>query len=108
VVVHEMHPGWVDTEGVQRWMPIFRAVTRPIIRTPEEGADTIVWLGAAAEPLTVTGRFWHDRRARPTHYRLGARPDSEEDREALWSYCLGVLAEAGITGLPRRSAPSVC
>ena len=99
VVVHAMHPGWADTEGVRRWMPTFHTVTRPIIRTPEQGADTIVWLGAAAEPLEQTGRFWHDRVPRPTHYRFGASPDSDADREALWRYCEAALARAGIGAL---------
>ncbi len=99
VVVHGMHPGWADTEGIQRWMPLFRTLTGSILRTPDEGADTIVWLGAAAQPLEDTGRFWHDRRPRPTHYRLGASPDSDADRDALWRYCSGALAEAGIAGL---------
>jgi dehydrogenase/reductase SDR family member 12 len=96
VVVHAMHPGWSDTEGIQRSMPGFRRLTRPILRSPEQGADTIVWLGAAPEPLTATGLFWHDRRRRPTHYRLGARPDSEADRAALWRYCELALAAAAI------------
>ncbi len=100
IVVHSMHPGWVDTEGVRRWMPVFRKLTVPIIRTPEQGADTVVWLGAAAsEPLAGSGRFWHDRRPRPTHYRLGAAEDSEADRRALWRYCQDALAKAGIDGL---------
>ncbi|MGN6870706.1 MAG: SDR family NAD(P)-dependent oxidoreductase [Solirubrobacteraceae bacterium] len=96
VVVHAMHPGWVDTEGVRRWMPVFRKVTRPIIRTAEQGADTIVWLGAAPEPAEQTGLFWHDRVPRPTHYRFGASPDSDGDRQALWRYCVDALAAAGI------------
>lgn len=96
VVVHGMHPGWVDTEGVQRWMPLFRKLTRPIIRTPDQGADTIVWLGAAPEAAQQTGLFWHDRSPRPTHYRLGASPDSDGDRQALWRYCIDALAAGGI------------
>jgi dehydrogenase/reductase SDR family member 12 len=96
VVVHGMHPGWVDTEGVRNWMPVFRKLTRPIIRNADQGADTIVWLGAAPGPLEDTGLFWHDRLARPTHYRLGASPDPEADREALWRYCVDGLATAGI------------
>ncbi|HKO28926.1 MAG TPA: SDR family NAD(P)-dependent oxidoreductase [Solirubrobacteraceae bacterium] len=99
IIVHAMHPGWADTEGVRRWMPVFRKMTRPIIRSPDQGADTIVWLGAAPEPLRETGLFWQDRRPRPTHYRLGASPGSESDREALWGYCVDVLNEAGIDGL---------
>ena len=111
IEVHSMHPGWVDTEGVRRWMPVFRKLTVPIIRTPEQGADTVVWLGAAApeqleaieprDPVRIadTGLFWHDRRPRPTHYRLGASPDSESDRRALWRYCQDALSWAGIDGL---------
>jgi NAD(P)-dependent dehydrogenase (short-subunit alcohol dehydrogenase family) len=86
-VVHAMHPGWVDTKGVRNWMPVFRAITRPIIRDPAAGADTIVWLGGAPEPLRSTGEFWMDRRRRPTHYRLGASPDSPQDRAELWALC---------------------
>jgi dehydrogenase/reductase SDR family protein 12 len=84
---------------VRQWMPLFRTITGPIIRSPDQGADTIVWLGAAPEPLEQTGQFWHDRRPRPTHYRLGAAPDSDRDREALWGYCEDALARAGIPAL---------
>ena len=55
-----MHPGWADTAGVRNWMPVFRALTRPVIRTPEQGADSIVWLGGASEAVETTGLFWHD------------------------------------------------
>jgi len=98
VVVHAMHPGWADTKGVQEWMPVFRALTRPIIRSPEQGADTIVWLGAAHEPLQSNGKFWHDRRARPTHYLIGASEDSDQDRQKLWNLCESLLSQASIPG----------
>lgn len=91
IVVHAMHPGWVDTKGVREWLPMFRAVTGSIIRSPEEGADTIVWLGAAPEALESTGRFWHDRRVRPTHYLLGASPDDPRERRALWDVCQALI-----------------
>ena len=91
VVVHGMHPGWADSEGLRRAMPTFRKITRPIIRTAQEGADTIVWLGAVPEPLRETGLFWHDRRPRPTHYRPGPSPERERDRDELWAYCQTAL-----------------
>jgi dehydrogenase/reductase SDR family member 12 len=83
-VVHAMHPGWADTKGLQAGLPGFSKLTRPIVRTAEEGADTIVWLGGAPEPLETSGRFWHDRRQRPTHYLLGAGEDSPRARAELW------------------------
>ena len=61
IVVHSMHPGWADTAGIQHAMPVFRKVAGPILRSDAEGADTIVWLGAAAEPLQSTGKLWMDR-----------------------------------------------
>jgi hypothetical protein len=86
-VVHAMHPGWVDTKGVQSFMPVFRTLTRPILRDLDAAEDTVVWLGAAPEPLQTTGELWMDRRRRPTHYRFGASPDSAEDRAELWALC---------------------
>jgi dehydrogenase/reductase SDR family protein 12 len=95
IFVHSMHPGWVDTEGVRQYMPRFRSMTRPILRSPEEGADTIVWLGAAPEAVQSSGRFWHDRRPRPTHYLLGAGADSERDRRQLWRRCETLVSRGG-------------
>jgi short-subunit dehydrogenase len=61
VVVNAMHPGWADTPGVQDSLPAFHRVTRSVLRTPEQGADTIVWLAAATEAGQVSGKLWLDR-----------------------------------------------
>ncbi len=86
VVVHAMHPGWADTPGVRTSLPTFHRLTRPLLRTPEQGADTIVWLAAAAEPARSNGGLWHDRRRRPTH-RVPWTRESADEREALWTAC---------------------
>jgi NAD(P)-dependent dehydrogenase (short-subunit alcohol dehydrogenase family) len=83
VVVHSMHPGWADTPGVESGIPLFQKVMSPLLRTAEQGADTIVWLAAAAEPGETTGRFWHDREPRPTH-RSSRTRETPEQRERLW------------------------
>lgn len=92
VVVHAMHPGWVETPGLARSLPGFRAAARLILRGPDEGADTIVWLGGASEALASTGLFWHDRRPRPTHYLLGASEDTPQARQRLWDYCEAAIS----------------
>jgi dehydrogenase/reductase SDR family protein 12 len=94
VHVHAMHPGWADTAGVRNWMPLFRALTRSIIRTAEQGADTIVWLGGAPEAVETTGLFWHDRRPRPVTYLIGAGADDDATRRELWDH---------VAALARRS-----
>ena len=55
VVVHAMHPGWADTPGVANSLPGFRAITRRLLRTADQGADTITWLAAAPEAAKVSG-----------------------------------------------------
>jgi dehydrogenase/reductase SDR family member 12 len=87
VRVHSMHPGWVDTPGLERSLPRFRSALRPLLRTPEQGADTIVWLGAAPEPAESSGRFWHDRAERPTHLLPRTR-ETPEERRRLWGECI--------------------
>ncbi len=84
VVVHSMHPGWADTPGVSDSLPRFYKLTKPLLRTPAQGADTIVWLCASDAAGQSTGQFWHDRRPRPTH-RFAKTRESPEERESLWA-----------------------
>lgn len=92
VVFHVMHPGWADTPGVAASLPGFRRVTGPFLRTPQQGADTIVWLAAADEPLASSGAFWLDRRQRATiKLPWTQADDGESDR--LWDR---VCRDAGV------------
>lgn len=87
VVFHAMHPGWADTPGVAESLPRFRSVVGPLLRTPAEGADTIVWLVADDEPARSSGEFWLDRGRRSIH-RLPStrRSDTPSRRAALWEW----------------------
>jgi len=79
-----MHPGWVDTPGLRRALPRFRAAARRVLRDPAAGADTIVWLATAPEPALRDGGFWHDRRPRPRH-RVPWTRETAPERERAWS-----------------------
>ncbi|MFO7557207.1 MAG: SDR family NAD(P)-dependent oxidoreductase [Desulfobacterales bacterium] len=83
VVVHSMHPGWVRTPGIRQSLPRFYELTDSVLRTPEQGADTIVWLAAAPEASRTTGRFWLDRIPRLTHVLPNTR-ETNEERRVLW------------------------
>jgi NAD(P)-dependent dehydrogenase (short-subunit alcohol dehydrogenase family) len=81
VVVHAMHPGWAATPGVHDALPRFERVIGPLLRSAEEGADTMVWLAAADEPGRLSGCFWHDRRPRRTAWLPGtATSPADGDR----------------------------
>jgi NAD(P)-dependent dehydrogenase (short-subunit alcohol dehydrogenase family) len=94
VAVNSMHPGWADTPAVESSLPRFHRVTRSILRTPVEGADTVVWLAAARRSRDHTGRLFFDREPRRTHLLPFTR-ESEGDRRALWRLCERVTATEG-------------
>jgi len=83
-----MHPGWADTPGVQESIPAFRRITKPILRSSEQGADTIAWL-AAVQPIPgPSGSFWSDREVRSIHkLPTTRRSDTAEARTNLWNWC---------------------
>lgn len=89
ISVYCMHPGWSDTPGLVTSLPAFRKLTKPLLRTAEQGADTAIWL-AATQPAPPTGRFWHDRRQRPEHYVPFTR-ESSDDRRQIWDYCMQAI-----------------
>lgn len=78
-----MHPGWADTPGVASSLPTFKKITGPFLRTPEQGADTIVWLAAAPLAPSLSGRFWLDRAPR-AEAKLPGTAGSVEDAADLW------------------------
>jgi NAD(P)-dependent dehydrogenase (short-subunit alcohol dehydrogenase family) len=88
IVFHAMHPGWADTPGVDAGIPGFGKVMGPLLRTPEQGADTMVWLAADDALEEKTGLFWHDRAVRSAHkLKSTERTDTPARREALWAWC---------------------
>lgn len=86
---HAMHPGWVDTPGLTDSLPRFRRLTAPLLRTAEQGADTLVWLAADdGWPAHSSGGFWLDRRPRGIHRLRATRSsDTPERRGSLWRWC---------------------
>ncbi len=73
VTVNCVHPGVVRTNfGRDDPGPVLRLMTplvRPLMRTPEQGADTSVWLASSPEVEGVTGRYFASRRARQSSKR---------------------------------------
>ena len=97
VTVNCMHPGSVNTNmgRSERGLGIllFRAF-KPFMRSPEKGADTLVYLAASPDVEGVTGRYFNDREVTES---------SEESydrtlRKKLWE------ASEELTGLKTASA----
>lgn len=89
VVFHAMHPGWTDTPGLATSLPRFHSLARPFLRSPEQGADTLVWLAGAREATATSSAFWFDRHRRLEHRVPWTRSASpRQDQEHLWEWCM--------------------
>lgn len=84
VTFSAMHPGWADTPAVRSSLPRFHALTKGILRSPEEGADTVVWLAASAAAGGRNGLFWFDRSPVATTPIPGTR-ETVEERGRIWA-----------------------
>jgi retinol dehydrogenase 14 len=60
-----MHPGAVNTRfGTNNRGPmtiLFRAF-KPFMRTPDQGADTVIWLASSPDVEGLSGRYYADRK----------------------------------------------
>ena len=88
--VYSMHPGWAATPGVATSLPRFSQLMRRRLRSPEEGADTIVWLAARQPRPQPGGSFWFDRAIASTHPLPGTRTEPTEARR-LWDRLTGLV-----------------
>lgn len=96
VTFHAVHPGWADTPGLRSSLPRFHRVMGTLLRTCDQGADTIIWLATDAQALASNGRFWHDRRPRST-VRLPWTATRPGAADQLWHWC---ATRAGVPADP--------
>ena len=65
IVAHAMHPGVVDSNFITHADERTQAHIRTFkSQTPEEGADTLIWLATAEEPGRSTGGYFYQRKPR--------------------------------------------
>jgi dehydrogenase/reductase SDR family protein 12 len=79
-----MHPGWSDTPAVQTSMPSFREKMANKLRTPEQGADTLVWMCCYKDiEKYENGSFFQDREPASKHLPLAWSQNTREEEELL-------------------------
>ena len=84
VTANVVHPGVTRTafgaEDQARFYAATGGMARPFMRSPERGADTVVWAASAPELDGVTGGYFHDRRPK----RSSQRSHDETTAKRLW------------------------
>jgi NAD(P)-dependent dehydrogenase (short-subunit alcohol dehydrogenase family) len=76
------HPGGVNTDLARdsRGSALFKPVMRVVGRSPEKGADTLVWLATSAEGAAPRAVYYDDRKPG----RMSARAGDTTSAARLW------------------------
>lgn len=85
-----MHPGWVETRAVKEALPGFYQFTKNRLRSPNEGADTILWL--LSQQSTSNGKFWFDREI-AQQYPFKKYRETQIERKKLLNFIDSFLGE---------------
>jgi NAD(P)-dependent dehydrogenase (short-subunit alcohol dehydrogenase family) len=94
VVSHAMHPGIVATNFAShgdKAMQDYFATKMDVAVTPQEAADTLVWLATAIEPGRSTAGYFHQRAPAD----LSPLAQDDEAAERLWTESEALVARAG-------------
>lgn len=93
VTVSCMHPGWAKTDGLGGLFELYPSYQSwyESFRSPEDGADTIVWL--LTQEGVASGQFWFDREIASEHQWLAGTSSTTEEQQALWQYCEDEVAK---------------
>jgi NAD(P)-dependent dehydrogenase (short-subunit alcohol dehydrogenase family) len=90
VTANALHPGGVNTGIFAKGGGLLGMAASVYAsvggRTPEAGADTVVWLAGSREVEGQSGGFFIDRRERRCSFR------NEEQEEKLWALCARMTA----------------
>ena len=79
--------------GVRTSLADFYEKNKDTLRSPEEGADTIVWLASTATlPPAASGQLFFDRAVASQHYLLAGTASNPAEAARLWSSCEGDAA----------------
>lgn len=93
VTANCLHPGGVATNFAKEDAGLFGimfSMMRPFLRTPEQGAETSIYLATASEVADITGTYFRDKRP--------ARSSPSSYDQATWQRLWRVSAE--LVGLP--------
>ena len=86
ITVNAVHPGLVNTgfgdnmTGIMR--PIFKLMKTLAGRTPQKGAETLVYLASSPEVAGISGKYWFDKK----QLRSSDISYDRDQQKALWDF----------------------
>ena len=86
VAVNAVHPGLIDT-GIghntgRLWSALFKIVQKLFAKSPEKGAETLVYLASSQAVAGISGKYWSEKQQQ----RSSDNSYDREQQKRLWEY----------------------
>ena len=96
VTVNAVHPGHVATDiwknNLSIFGPVIKLINRLIAITPEQGADTLIYLASSPDVTSITGQYFIKRKAVPS----SALSHDEKTARQLWEFSERITSQGTI------------
>jgi len=99
ITANAMHPGAVGTNFGNEARPLFKFLIKlgkPFLKSPEQGADTIVYLASSPEVEGIQGKYFA--------YRKEIKSNKDSYKPGIWNRLWEVSEE--LTGMPESAQPN--
>lgn len=88
VTVNTLHPGAVATNfGVNSnlggLLNFFGKLARPFFKTPEQGAETIIYLATSEDVKSIIGKYFENKKTKMASQKYY----SQQNEQLVWDYC---------------------
>jgi NAD(P)-dependent dehydrogenase (short-subunit alcohol dehydrogenase family) len=88
ITVNAMHPGAVATNfavdsNLGSFLNLFGKIARRFFKSPEAGADTLIYMASDAAMRGVSGQYYVDRKPA----RVNPKYNTVENERRVWDYC---------------------
>lgn len=94
VTANCLHPGGFKTNfGQGTWFGLLYTVLQPFLRTPEKGAETVIYLATSPAVADVTGKYFKDKRT----IRSMTLSYDQAVQERLWRFSAELVGLEEVT-----------
>lgn len=103
VTANCLHPGVVSTgfgKNNRSVIRVFAQLGAPFMRSPAQGADTVIYLASSPDVVGVTGKYFYDRKPVPS----SKQSYDEAIAQRLWDVSAQLTGLAKHADLPEQSA----
>lgn len=88
LTVNTLHPGAVATNfGVNSnlggLLNFFGKLARPFFKTPEQGAETILYLATSEDIKSISGKYFENKKIKAASQKYYSR----QNEQLVWEYC---------------------